>query len=97
MVPVNEVTVIFPFVFTGPKELKNCALLPNRLKESFRPPLSLSKWEKMTHGNAWPPLSKSMAIPPLAKVTEGTMTPKTRCFKRLSFEKLFLKYKFWKR
>ena len=38
MVPVKEGTVTFPFVFTGPKELKNCALLPKRLKK-FPTPL----------------------------------------------------------
>ena len=71
-VPVKEVIVTFLFVFTGPKEPKNCALLPTCLKREFPIPPSLGMWEKMTHGNAWPPHSKSMVIPPLAKSNRKT-------------------------
>lgn len=52
--PVNEVTVTFLFVFTGPKVLKNCAVLQYILKKSFRHPPSPPAASSLSTWRRWP-------------------------------------------
>ena len=88
--PVKEVTVTFLFVFTGPKVLKNCAVLPVHLKKEFPtspPATSLSTWRRwpveLLHHHTQNPRWSLHSL----KLTEGKSIHKTCSSKPLSFEK----------
>lgn len=92
-VPVKEVTATFLFVFTGPKELKNYALLPTCLEESFRlphPGARGRRWPMEMLGDPTPNPWWSLRLP---KVTQGKTMQTTCSSRHLPFEKIF-KYKF---